>query len=248
MPDTEKNKESLLPNFELAELLTFPLDVFLQSENQELANLILAFTVIYNDFKDYWWFKRLFDDVVEKIDTTKKTGLLGQLNGLSEHCVRMLIAQFLELLNTIKEHKKLYDCTEFKTMLHYLRHIRKDLPGDWWMLVRLSESKSSENKFHNTLIRIRNNGTYHYKDTKCLNQGLKYYIDKKDAVGYVSLGNTLEKTRFYYGDAIIQYYHKMTIDEFGPEFDVTFREYMDKVNILLRFLVEIYLRKIVKVI
>jgi hypothetical protein len=243
-----QNVEFVIPHFELAKLKRFPLDSIIRAKNQNLAKFMLALSVVYNDFKDYAWFKQLFDDTIKTIDQSKITGMLGQLNGMSEHCIRMFIAQLLELLILLKEHYKLYDCKDFKTIMHYLGKIDKRLPSDWWTLVRLAESNESTDRFHNTLIRIRNNGTYHYKNTKCLSQGLHYYIKKKGKDGYISLGQSLMETRYYFGDAAIQYYHKKTTDDYGSDFVNKVDEYLHKVNTLLRFVIEIYLKQILNAI
>jgi len=248
MPEKEKAEECSLPNFELAELQDFSLKIFSKAQNLDLAKFMLILSVAYNDFKDYMWIKQWCDDSLKKLDTSKKTGALGQLYGLGEHCSRMLSANFLELLITIKDHKNLFNGTEFDTIMTYLSKVKTDLPDLWRGLVELADCDSAEEKFYKCLIKIRNNGTYHYKNTTCMYQGLQYYIEKEDGVGYISMGDTLEKTRFYFGDAVIQYYHRKTTDEFGAGFAVTFNEYMRDINVLLRFMVEGYLKEILKVV
>lgn len=237
----------ILPNFDLAELRSFPLTALLTADNQDLAKLMLTFSLAYNDFKDYMWLRQMLGDALKTVDTTKKTKTLGQLNGMSEHCTRMLIAHLLELLETIRECKSVYDCCEFKKILYYLGKIKRDMRDDWWTLVRLADSKDEKDAFYKTLIKIRNNGTYHYKQTNSLYQGLKYYVEKDSEVGFASMGETLEKSRFFFGDAAIQYYHKEITKELGGKFEVTLSDYSKKVNRLLRFMIEVYLVQILRI-
>jgi|GEM_PF-4011207 len=74
----------------------------------------------------------------------------------------MLVAHLLELLETIRENKSVFEGGDFKKILFYMNKPDKNLSKEWWQLVNLAESKDSKDPFYTTLIRIRNTGTYSF--------------------------------------------------------------------------------------
>ena len=95
------------------------------------------------------------------------------------------------------------------------------------------------------------NGTYHYWETRKLLTGLKYYITqpRKENVnrGYVSFGVNWEQTRFYLGDAAIQYYHFLEIEKYHGEFDADFEEYILKVSNVLYSIIKYYMIDVLEI-
>lgn len=244
----QESTKYFLGDFELAQLKKFSLKCLTTAKNKKLANLILTFSVIFNDIKDYIWFHSQLAKGKLTLDMDTLNPKRGQLAGMQAHCMRMLIASFLEFLETISKNADTINSQGFKLVLHYLE---KKFPGSnrhWYSLVKLAKGQQRfKDKFYNTLVMIRNNGTYHYHQIKSLYKGLEYYMQQKDDIGYVSLGDKLEEVRFYFGDAAIQYYHLKTVEENIHKFEQKLIEYIDDINVLLRFIIDIYITKVLAV-
>ena len=232
-----------LPNFELSNLQKFSLKCLGNAENKELAKLMLTFCLIFNDFKDQIWLFTLLEPYHELDAPKKKTARLGQIRGMRAHCMRMIIATLREFLIVIKENKRLIASSDFSIVIN---NIDRKTKKKWQEIVELAEKEKSDDPFYKTIIKIRNSGTYHYKNMKSLFQGLQFYIKKEGVDGYLSLGENLERTRFYFGDASVQYYHKKLLDDYTC-FDKELEKYVLNINKTLRFIIESYIISVLNV-
>lgn len=249
MDREQKSSDNVCPpNFNLAPLMKFPLSDLTKAEDQSLARLIVTFALIFNDLKDYLWVIEQFEKIRSSIDSSKINAKSGQMAAMSEHSFRMAVSCIVEFLETVKDNLKVVESKGFKLILSYVTRIDRNAVAKWKRIVQLANRKdASIDKFYQGLLKIRNNGTYHYGQTKPLFVGLKHYIDKKDNDGYVSLGKTWEESRFYFADGAVQCYHKKVIDDYGDDFDDRLVSYIYDLNILIRFIVELYLTKVLKV-
>lgn len=232
-----------LPNFDLNKLQKFSLKCLGNAKNKELAKLMLTFSLIFNDFKDHIWVFVLLEPYTELNAPNKKTGKLGQIRGMRAHYMRMMIATLREFLIVIRENENIIDCQDFRVVIN---NLTRETEKKWQKIVELAEQEKSEDKFNNTLIDIRNNGTYHYCQMKSLFQGLKYYIQKEGVDGFVSFGENLEKTRFYFSDASVQFYHKKKTDNYDA-FEKRLEGYIKDINQTLRFIIESYLIHVLEI-
>lgn len=158
---------------------------------------MLALALAYNDMKDLF----LVDEYVRSRDPGPGlTPSFGQHRGLSQHNTRYLVSVLHELFNLINRERKFFDGPEFEPVRQ-----RMDHPERWRKLVEMaSPPDRGTDPLHNALVRIRNNGTFHYNQWKELANAYVAHSDGstvKQSNAFYSMGKSMEQTRFYYADA-----------------------------------------------
>ncbi len=253
---TRRSHELFCPSdFNLGKLQEFPITKILEAENKELARLIVTLCLIYNDFKDLFLLDGHLEQrakSIDKDDSLRAKAQSGQISGMREHIRRILIAGMLELLQTLSENREVIDSGDFRRLVKMVKKIHTDFDDDWGPLMALALETckpGAGHAFTNALVKIRNNGAYHYKQTKSLFDGLEDYCKTREDRGYVSEGNTLEKTRFYFADAAIQCYHQRVVGkgEYRGDFPSDLDKYIKKVNNVLYFVTLVYLTGFLRV-
>lgn len=205
MNQENKKNEIKYPNLEffnkLADVESINFEVFIGNtpEEEDLCNLILSFSLIYNDFKDLLYGFDLLEKRKPKICFSKYS---GQYLGIRFHFKRLIESLFFELAQLIKEEKKTICSEGFQKIL---RFINKENKKNWDIIFKFADNQF-ENNFLTILGRVRNNISFHYLKPKALKIGYKKHFDKKTRsreVACVSRGEALISTRFYFADAAI---------------------------------------------
>jgi hypothetical protein len=189
---------------ELAALDTFDPAAFIGDDKvpQSLCNFVLTLSLISNDLRDLYYANILVGDC-KPPGSPGKTRHWGYYAGLNLHVLRLIMSAVHELLNVIDQQRDDVDHDFF-------REVVKTLPSgvrqDWQEVVKVALGESSKDKkLGKLLLRIRNNISFHY-DTKAVQAGFNnhFIVQRLDERAYVSRGNSMRGSRFYFADAVVE--------------------------------------------
>jgi hypothetical protein len=127
----------------------------------------------------------------------------------------------------------------------------------WNDLVKASQGQIDDFKTDKDLFKlfqkIRSNGIFHYENVMAMMDGYDEFFSQKNKfsefVRY-SIGKNMERTRFYFADASYLGFESKLSEELkksefnGRQLGEVLNDFLQKINISLKFVVEIYLKKI----
>lgn len=232
-------KPILLPNFELAPLRYYDIQTFISpdKEEQKVCNFILMLSLAYNDFKNIIWAITQIEKLRPK--EKKVSPSYGQIDGMYAHLTKLLFAHLCELANSIKDNISVLDKPLFKKILNHIKIKNREY---WNSLVGFARG-DSDTELKEILIRIRSNIAFHYNQPKELANGYKFFMNNEKIPKdfrrvYVSIGNDLFKSRFYFADAAVQ----GSIDKLKVDYNIDMFKEVNKiiheVNVALFYIVE----------
>ena len=196
MPFTEE-VEALSP------LETFDSEAFegQSPDEQSVCNLILAFAVAYNDLRDLSFAAVLLEERKPK-DTTIKTRETGSFAALNMALVRAQLGVIYELLVLVQANGTARGHPLFRKVVRALDSRARE---SWQAIESVADDSPSRSRLRRLLLRYRNNTAFHY-DAKGLRQGyLQYQASETPPPRlFVSRGNSMRSTRFFFADAAIQ--------------------------------------------
>ena len=198
------------PDFdELSPLKTFPSEAFISKdiEEQKVCDFILALAVFYNDFKDVdyaWYYFQISAPKTPKIET-----YYGQHVGMRYHVFKIYISLFLEMFKLIKKSKKTIELPLFKKIENKLP---KKAKMGWNDIKDISKGKQAKDKELNSFLKKTRNRVASHYDVSEISKGYKRFFKKNKMDAFVSLGNCLLSTRFYYADAAVEGYIEHCLD------------------------------------
>lgn len=196
-----------LPEFELAPLSDFPVDVF-NSDCPDVDAFILTLATAYNDLKSFEWNYQIMTDAAptEMIIHPQ----VGQLYGMRVWATRFTIALMFELLLAI-DRASSAGVTTHARFMRALALLTPEGRRRWERLERaatqsIDADESSLDDLVKWFAKVRNNLAYHYGQPKPLLQGYKrrFLDDPKEPsneVLYASIGGNMAESRFYFADA-----------------------------------------------
>jgi hypothetical protein len=174
-----------------------PSQIVSESSSDPLGEFALVLALVYNDIKDVILLARF---ISEQSEDGPPSPRLGQIAGLRSHMDRLMASYLYELLYLLRKRKDVLDSAEFKKVL---RHVRGEARRQWDELVQTATSSGAASS---TLARIRNNGSFHYYQTRDLAGAFRafFFADPKvpqNEVAFLSVGRRMPETRFYFADA-----------------------------------------------
>ena len=188
----------------LADLYTFDPKIFIDSDpqTQTLCNLILGCALFYNDTKDIG---DTIDALLSIQPTTKPTlsAEWGEYAGRDFHILRYQVGLLRELFVFIREQEETINSSTFKEIV---RRMEGEARNAWQTLIDVSLEKPTAGSIGQILIRLRNTIAFHH-DPKQLENGFRRHFIDKDKVlqkAFISRGQKLSNTRFYFADAAVQ--------------------------------------------
>lgn len=186
----------------LAPIETFDPNAFLADEKvpQELCNLVLVFSLVFNDLRDLYFASLLVDDC-KPSGEPQYNRKWGHYSGLNLRVIRLIMGTVHELLEVIDKQQK--------SLKHpFFRDVEMSLPAeqrsDWHEVVKVARGESSD-KLGKLLHRIRNKASFHY-DPTAIHIGFKnHFLTSKDGVkrAYLSRGGSIQGSRCYFADAAV---------------------------------------------
>jgi hypothetical protein len=170
---------------------------------QEVCNFVLALAVVYNDFKDLLWAANNWKKCApQNAQTLTPQG--GQWAGMNFHVTKLIHALIYELCELIRAGELCRNHLAFKKTLDSVNAKNRT---HWENLIDFANGNPGNDDLMMLLVRLRNNLAFHY-DSKVIARGYMTFFAERTLSGrdaaYVSRGNSLKDSRFYFADAAIQ--------------------------------------------
>jgi hypothetical protein len=232
----EEEDKPLLPGCENIDVpLPFNTKVFQTSEKseQEVCDFVLMLALIYNDFKDLSWAYVQMSKCKSPTSDTPNS-YQGQYAGIKFHLTKTFHSLIFEFAGLIRKNP---DVINHPLFVKTLKKIGKENKNDWTNLLSFARGEADEEltELYEVSCLIRNNISSHYHQPKFLSMGYNYYFSKKDTPSnshaFVSAGESLEATRFYFADAAIQgCFEKNISREKANKLNLTLKNVSEKIN------------------
>lgn len=193
-----------LPDFDLAPPLTAAPALIVRGEDDEIGIFMLALAAVFNDLKGADYARFQLGRYANIADWPLESR--GQYRGLEDQGVRVIFGIAREGLALIEKNKALLDHEEMKAVVEALPTSTRE-SWDEIVQIALGADKLPErsNATSQLLVKMRNNLAFHY-GARALMHGYLAHFGRSDPATYsdkiyVSLGENMEQTRFYYADA-----------------------------------------------
>lgn len=196
------------PHFELADLQRIDPALLLGRTKEEttgLQQLFLALALAYNDLKGLLLFSTWLNDFPAPQGVV--TARNGQMGGLRIQIQRMAAGVAVEILKLLNEQSNTVNSEAFQKLV---ANIPEKARRSWAEIVAArSGNAAGTGTLEQLLVRIRSDLAYHYYQPKTLCNGYRHRFftatkQPHNETAFVSLGGTMEETRFYYADAAAQ--------------------------------------------
>ena len=246
--NTDKCEGSIVekvPDFELAPLQEFPVELFL-SDNcapKDLREFVLGLALAFNDAKGYeWWIVQLMKG--PPTDTQVPSPYFGQHSGMTVQILRTYFAMFHEVCEMINKYATAISSPEFqeiKGQLSVGALSRWEVLRDFALEGR---TRRLENKTVAALFQtLRSNGAHHYQAAGIM-KGYELSVKQGDVFSgkaFASIGRNFEETRFYFADMAADGVLKHFFNGLSTDMKF-FKEMRELLNLPLKEIVEIYLK------
>jgi hypothetical protein len=198
--------ENKIPGFEeLAPLESFDDNVFISDnpDEQKVCDLVLTLSLIYNDLKNYMWAL----DQLEKTKPKKRriARYNGQHSGFNLHMNRLFYAHIRALYDVVNKNQDVIKLPLFEKTI---KTLNPDLRELWLALVSIATDgrvNGLDKSIKKVLEQIRHTSISHYNISE-IGRGYKEFFSKNPMRAFISHGNKMGKTRFYFADAAIEGY------------------------------------------
>jgi len=229
---------------ELAELETFDTRAFQgdSSVPQDVCSFVLSLALIYNDYKDIVLAQILLDQE-EPQETPLKSRIRGAFSGMNLHLLRLHVAQMHALLEFVRDGRGEYEHPFFQDLIRQLSRQSRDA---WRTVVQVSEGATPQSDLGKALLMIRHKVSSHY-DPRMLYRGYSRHFlgdQPQDDRAYISRGNSMATSRFFFADAAAQ---GVVHDAIGQDdysgFMVMLGELLRPVNIALMQIVFMFIQR-----
>ena len=203
-PEYFRSDGTVCPDLlKLADPVGFPPESL--DPDAEIDQIVLGLALACNDFRDCQW---VLDQTNKgRPKTARLNGYDGARMGLELWATRVLIGIIHELLEALDaNHEILTNHAEVPAVLKTMAPAARTA---WvWLLslARASKKADGDRKF---LLDVRNNLSYHYDQPVRLSQGYRTLFvespkEDRNRLAYISQGETLKGTRFFFIDAAAQ--------------------------------------------
>lgn len=191
-------------------------------KEQDLCNLILTVSMIWNDIKNVMLYYEFVDTYLTKYKKEKGDKLehndrfQGEIYGILIHIHRMLISIIHEFFALLRNNQKTLRSSEFNAIRSKLK--RKNSKALEELINFGISNRSSKTELGIALHRVRNQISNHY-DPKQIFKGYNIKFFESDNLPYFSRGIKMSQQRFYFADAACQeffvsWHKKMSTDDF----------------------------------
>lgn len=207
---------------DLEKIETFDPNVFISDNNfsQPLCNFMLSLSLFCNDIKDIMMFQILVQNDKPK-NQKKICSEVGQYGGLMAYFQRLYVLKIKELSRLLEKSVDLFNNKEFKEILRKLPAPNREFWNSMVNILARNKKQRNHDEFWTILTIVRDTTSGHY-DPKELSKGYNVmFIKNKDkSEPYISGGDSISATRFYFADAVAQiYYYKKQKDLKFYDFD-----------------------------
>lgn len=217
-----------------------------------LRRVALQLARLFNSLKDQL-FAHHFLSYFKTDEHGEISARTGQLSGMLRTYLSHAIAILSELGELIHGRKDVFESLEFRSALT-TKHKR-----DWDRLVALLAfdgkpgNKTHKEPLGKYMNAIRNKVAFHFANRKTddeLGNAYDRRFSQENPLSnntFVSFGQSMERTRFYFADAAIEEFFATALRESGLKNDDEVSDAIKDANEALRFVVEDVLRALAKV-
>jgi hypothetical protein len=178
---------------------------------KDVCDLVLSLALAFNDFHDLLVTHDILNGVWPTDDSTP-TPELGEFNGFSYHLFRAHLATLHELLNLLQKNSSLL---ADRSLAAVVKKLQPKAKIAWSSVVGVATGTNSEaSDLTKFLIFARNKVAFHYS-RKEIGGGFRTAFVGTGRQPYVSRGNTLATSRFFFADASAEDYMRMKANDLG---------------------------------
>jgi hypothetical protein len=186
---------------ELAPLETFDPASFVGDADvpQELCNFVLSLALIYNDCKDVIYSRILLGES-RPPHPSRRDRPWGAWMGVDFHIFRLLVGLLHELFDLTRDNPVVIQHPFLESVV---RQLPRPAREDWNAVIAVACGARPTDSLGKSLLLIRNKVSSHY-DPKAIAAGYKHHFieaERQDDQAFVSRGNRMKETRFYFADA-----------------------------------------------
>ena len=230
---------------ELATLETFDPAAFEGSERapQDLCNFVLALALIYNDCKDVIYARLLLGES-RPPHPPRKDRPWGAWMGVDFHIFRALAGVMHELFNLVRNNGAAISHPFMQSVIQQLPRPARE---GWDAVTAVALGATPADPLGKRLLLLRNKVASHY-DPNAIFVGYKHHFlsgDKQDDRAFISRGNSMKSTRFYFADAAATGYLRSIVGKAESQellmMDVA--ELLSPVNHALMSIVETFVQR-----
>ncbi len=212
------------------------------AEPNRVDAFVLSLALVFNDLKDLQWilFQTRTRFTLLNVPKEQVSAINGQLSGLANHILRLALSLSHEFFEALEHNKDVMREPEFQRCI---ARLSPKVRAGWEALTQMSSDDTAPlRKF---AVKVRNNGAFHYYQAgKAMARGYQDHFQpnhqnprRRDA--FVSLGDNMEKTRFFFADAAIaNASESFTYEELNEDV----KRHLKAISEALRFIIEGYLR------
>lgn len=217
----------------LAPLESFDASLFAPraKDEKKLCNLILSFAVAFNDLKDIAMALRFLKALDPQVNP-QLSPERGQHVGLGVHLMRVEAGIIKELMVLIEDNADVIESAAFSRLI---RRLSLKARNAWKAVVSIALKEDTSHPMGKFLLLVRNKVAFHY-DPKEISRGYSLAFPSNSAgmIPYVSRGNSMPETRFYFADAAAEKYFLAGVDQqVAGEFITGRASIFDELNIAL---------------
>ena len=178
--------------------------------HQDTCDFILSLAVAYNDLKNVAMALRFLAEVRPR-DLSRPTVEIGQHAGVLLHIMRLEAGIIRELLILIEKNKAILNTPYFTELK---RKLSRNAREAWGAVLSIAFERSTKHPLGKLLLFVRNKVAFHY-DPKEVARGyaLVFLQSNSDRIPFISRGNSMPETRFYFADAAVEKYLLSASDE-----------------------------------
>lgn len=235
-----------LPNYELAPLRKCNRDLFATDDPslKKLHGFILSLGLIFNDLKGIIWVSDLLTEGKQLDDAI--SAYCGQWGGMKSQMLRVGYGIINELLQLIEKNKR---CLEHPRFILCLEYLGSDIRKSWQEISDCAVNNPEKSELRKFLHTVRNEAAFHYYQTEHLMNGYELWRKAEgehSRYACFSFGANMESTRFYLSDAASQFHLQERLRKHNIA-NGQIKQFLQSINEVLRFIVETYIVKVLKV-
>jgi hypothetical protein len=207
---------------------------------QDVCNFVLTLALIRNDYKNTVLGHALLDPV-QPPEPARETPDRGEYAALKAHLIRLNASLIHELCKLIESSPGVLAHPFFQSVVAGLDRRARD---SWKSLVDVASGEGGTEPLAKALLLLRNKVAFHY-DPKEVARGFRHAFDRSTGrKPYVSRGNTLRATRYFFADAAAQAYLNTRVGDDGvTKFFQDTSTLLEALNLALGQLVENFIQR-----
>ena len=229
---------------ELAPLETFDPAAFQgdAAVPQELCNLVLSLALVYNDCKDVIYSHILLGES-RPSPPARRNRPWGAWLGVDFHIFRLLVGLLHELFDLIRDNQEVLQHPFLESVVKQLSRPARE---GWNAVIAVASGATPADPLGRSLLLIRNKVSSHY-DPRAIVAGYRHHFlgsGKLDDRAFISRGNSMKHTRFYFADAAATGYLRSIVGkDQSQEIMANVAELLRPVNFALMGIVEAFIQR-----